>query len=198
MNRIPILFILICPALFSMGQSSFTLAPSGNKMIIKGTSTLHDWQCKVEQMSGQMSATVTSGVVKEIQNLTFSAAVNSIRSIKENGEYYEKGMDKNVYKALKSDQYAAITFALKKVNSVTAAANNKVTIVAAGTLTISGTPKEVTLTVSGTPSGAGYAFEGTFPMKMTDFKIEPPTALLGTIRTGDAITVEFKTVYNPR
>lgn len=197
MNRIPILLILICPALFSVGQSSFTLAPSGNRMIIKGTSTLHDWQCKVEQMSGQMSATVTSGVVKEIQNLTFSAAVNSIRSIKENGEYYEKGMDKNVYKALKSDQFTAIMFALKKVNSITPAAN-KVTIVAAGTLTISGTPKEVMLTVFGTPSGAGYAFEGTFPMKMTDFKVDPPTALLGTIKTGDAITIEFKTVYNPR
>jgi hypothetical protein len=197
MKRIPLLFILVLISSVSRGQGTYALAPTGNKMIIKGTSTLHDWQCKVEQMGGQMSATITSGTLKEIQSLTFSATVSSIRSIKENGEYYEKGMDKNVYKALKSDQHAAITFALRKVNSITPAAN-KVTLAATGTLTIAGTPKDVTLTVTGTPSGTGYAFEGSFPMKMTDFKVDPPTALLGTIKTGDAITIEFRTIFNAR
>ena len=32
-------------------------------------------------------------------------------------------------------------------------------------------------------------------MKMTDYGIEPPKALLGTIKTGDDIKIIFKTVF---
>ena len=31
--------------------------------------------------------------------------------------------------------------------------------------------------------------------KMTDYKVDPPTAMLGTITTGDAVTITLKTVF---
>lgn len=33
--------------------------------------------------------------------------------------------------------------------------------------------------------------QGTLPIQMTDFNVEPPTAMLGLIRARDKITVHF-------
>ena len=40
-----------------------------------------------------------------------------------------------------------------------------------------------------------YLLEGKKALKMTDYNIEPPKALLGTITTGDDIEVHFNTVW---
>jgi len=39
-------------------------------------------------------------------------------------------------------------------------------------------------------SGRMHA-QGTLPIQMTDFNVEPPTAMLGLIRVRDEITVHF-------
>lgn len=36
-----------------------------------------------------------------------------------------------------------------------------------------------------------WQFEGTQKLLMTDYGIDPPTALMGTMRTGNEITVAF-------
>ena len=36
---------------------------------------------------------------------------------------------------------------------------------------------------------------GEKSIKMTDFNVEPPTALFGSITTGDEITIKFKTKF---
>ena len=69
------------------------LSGKDSRMIISGTSSLHPWQCKVEQMSGQLHGEISNGSLKNITSFVFSAGV-FIRSIKENGEYYDKNMDK--------------------------------------------------------------------------------------------------------
>ena len=37
--------------------------------------------------------------------------------------------------------------------------------------------------------------KGEKTFKMTEFKIDPPKALLGTITTGDEITIKFNTIF---
>jgi hypothetical protein len=45
------------------------------------------------------------------------------------------------------------------------------------------------------PSTGQLAFEGSQTIKMTDYGITPPTALFGTLKTGDEITITFKTNF---
>jgi len=191
------IFFIYFTVLFSgtaFGQSEFRIAIQDSKMTIKGSSSLHDWQCRVEQITGQTKAEVEGGKLKQLSSLTLSANSNSIRSIKENGDYYEKAMDKNIYKALLSDKHPNITFTLSRVNSIKAAGNST-QVEATGIITIAGSRKETVLTVKATPTATGIIFEGSVPIKMTDYNVEPPTALFGTIKTGNEVVVDFKMAF---
>lgn len=196
MLRTLYIFMLTSVLLQATAQTSLVLIPKSSKLMIAGTSSLHDWQCTVEQYSGMLQAVYTSGELSEIQNLSFSATVNSIRSIKEDGSYYEKGMDKNIYRAMKSDQHAALTFSLSKVNTITRVGKDY-QIQAVGNLRIAGVTKPISVSAVGRIEQGGMVFEGKVPLKMTDYSIDPPTALFGTIRTGNEVTVQFKLVFLP-
>lgn len=182
---------LICKA-----QTEYRLSIKDSKMTISGTSSLHDWQCRVEQGTGQMKAQVENGNQLTINTLTMGMVVTSIRSIKPNGDYYEKGMDKNVYKALDAEKHPTILFNLVKINS-SKPLGSTIQLEANGTLRIAGTTREVSLQVKATHTASGILFEGKVPLKMRDFNVEPPTALFGTIRTGNEVVVDFKMVYLP-
>ena len=45
-----------------------------------------------------------------------------------------------------------------------------------------------------TLAGNKVTLTGATKLKMTDYKIDPPKALMGTITTGDEITIKFNTV----
>ena len=177
-------------------QRDLRLSAKGNLVIIRGTSSLHDWQCRVEQMSGQMVSELAEGKLSEIRSLQVSFVVTSIRSIKENGSYYEASMDKNVYKALNSDKHATITFNMTRTNSIKPSLSQWL-VDAVGVLRISGTSKEIALTARAMYADGGIVFEGKVPLRMTDFKVDPPTALFGTIKTGNEVSVEFKLAFHP-
>ena len=68
---------------------------------------------------------------------------------------------------------------------------SKFTVKAEGNLTISGVKKSVLLEFSLSIVGSKITLIGEKKIKMADFKIDPPTALLGTITTGDDITIKF-------
>lgn len=188
--------ILVCLLLPATAQTALVLNPKSSKLTITGTSSLHDWQCTVEQYTGVLQAVYTSNEFSDLRSLSFSATVNSIRSIKEDGSYYEKGMDKNVYRAMKSDQHPSLTFSLTKVNSI-APAGRDYQIQVTGNLRMAGVTKPVSFSALGRIEQGGMVFEGTVPLKMTDYSIDPPTALFGTIKTGNAVDVHFKMVFQP-
>ncbi|MBX2970467.1 MAG: YceI family protein [Cyclobacteriaceae bacterium] len=188
--------ILVCLLLPATAQTALVLNPKSSKLTITGTSSLHDWQCTVEQYTGVLQAVYTSNEFSDIRSLSFSATVNSIRSIKEDGSYYEKGMDKNVYRAMKSDQHPSLTFSLSKVNSITPA-GREYQIQVTGNLRMAGVTKPVSFSAVGRVEQGGMVFEGKVPLKMTDYSIDPPTALFGTIKTGNEVDVHFKMVFQP-
>jgi polyisoprenoid-binding protein YceI len=195
MNRlISLLFSILVYSTYA--QHDYRLSAQESKMFITGTSSLHDWQCRVEQVSGQAVVQLENGSLQSVNALTFGAVVTSIRSIKENGAYYEKGMDMNVYKALKAAKHPNITFTLSK--PITVKPTGSVTLFeAVGTLRISGATREMIFPVKATKTSGGIIFEGKVPIKMREYNVEPPTALFGTIKTGNDVVVDFSMVFQP-
>lgn len=164
-------------------QESFQLRSA--QITISGTSSLHDWISQTTTVTATGKLTVEKGTLVDIPTLQVSIPVTSIKSEK------GKTMDGKTHKALLSDQHPNITFKLADVNSIE---NNgsEIKIKATGLLTIAGKAKTIQLAVKATSDGNGtYRFSGSKAMKMTDFGVDPPTALLGTLKTGDDITVAF-------
>lgn len=191
MNRkcqIFLLFALASLVTSSWAQSGYTIKAS--RFTIDGSSNLHDWQSKVTGISGTADLSIENGVFKGIRQLAVTIPVKGIKSPK--GSI----MDNKTYDALKEEDFPNITYKLTKVNSVQQK-TGAFEINTTGSLTVAGATKTVDITVTAKDLGGGnWQFEGSKALKMTDFKISPPTALMGTMKTGDDITIKFAITVN--
>ncbi|SFT09121.1 Polyisoprenoid-binding protein YceI [Zhouia amylolytica] len=182
-SKLLILFCLIMGVHLGVAQE-YKVAKQTSALIVEGTSNIHDWEIKAENQSGVI--TFKSIDNAEIAKLNFSVETESLKSGK-------SGMDKNTYKALNAKKYKTIKFNLIKVKETTAKGNNKYDVKLEGDLTISGTTKRITLPLQMEINAGTVKLTGSKKIKMTDYNIEPPTALFGTITTGDEVTIKIKT-----
>ncbi|RUA18438.1 MAG: YceI family protein [Flavobacteriia bacterium] len=173
----------------ALAAQNFQLNKNEGEVKVTGTSTLHDWEEVAEQRSGSMVVDLT-GELPSISSLKFTVEAESLKS-------GHDGMDKNTYKALNTGKYKEIVFKMGEVKSISPVVSsaNKYKVVASGDLTIAGKTNRVDLPFTLTVSDGKAVLEGKKPLKMTDFGIEPPKALLGTIKTGDEIEVHYNTIW---
>lgn len=152
---------------------------------IKGTSTLHDWDMTSSKGKTTASFIIEDNQVKKINTLTFTVPAESLKSDK-------SGLDKNAYKALDTDKHKNITFTMTS-GTVAATGNNTFQVRATGNLTIAGTTKQTTIAANGqfNPSDKSIAVNGSTKFQMTGYDVKPPTVMMGTIKTGDEITVTY-------
>lgn len=182
------LLIVVCNFNTLVAQESrVVLAES--KLKVLGTSNLHDWEIDAKAMSGKSTMTIEAGNLKAIKNLDFAVEVEQLKSGK-------NGMDNNTFKALNSKTYKTINYKLVSVTKITETSDGNFTVETQGDLTISGVTKRINQTFTVKIIGKKAIFSGKTKIDMTVFGVKPPTALMGTIKTGKDVTVDFKVTYN--
>ena len=155
---------------------------------IKGTSNLHDWESNIEKMTGTASITYSENGDIRIEECKVSIPVKSIKSTK--GSI----MDKKTWKALKENDHSTIDYRLTSFDNVIKSGKT-FTAYAKGKLTIAGATNSIYMKVAGTELNSGdVEISGSKKLKMTDYNIDPPTALMGTMTTGDEVEIEFRIV----
>src|SRR5690606_12348331 len=185
-----LLILLIAVFSFQQFQAQEVKVNNANsKLTIFGTSNLHDWDMKAERMSGTANFKMENGKLTGIDKLTFAVEVESLKSGK-------SGMDKNAYSALDSKSNKNITYTLSRVSKVTESGSNTYIIETTGNLKIAGETKQVPIKFTAKTSGNNVTLSGKVNMNMTHYKIDPPKALMGTVRTGEEITIDFEVIYN--
>ncbi len=180
-------FVLMSAMLFTMvlnGQEIFSTVPGQSKVIIKGTSTLHDWQMDAKNFKSEMILGEGEGKNFEISGVSFNCKSSDIL-----GE--QKLMNNKAHEALKVKQFSAVKFSQSGVKMESANGNSFSGNVV-GKLEIAGVSRNVELPFSGeVKSGENISVTGSFQMKMSDYGIVPPSVMMGTIKTGDEITLEY-------
>ncbi len=167
---------------------SFHLSNSTSTLKIEGTSNIHDWHIIAEDQQGTLVATIANNQISNFDQLDFSVKAESLKSGK-------GSMDKNTYKALNTNKYKNIVYKLSKVKSINCAGSGSCKVSTLGSLTISGTTKTIEMVFDVKFSDSKIILSGNKTLNMTDFGVEPPTALLGTITTGENIDVIFKASF---
>ncbi len=171
-----------------VSAQTYQLKNDVSTLKVEGTSNLHDWQIVAEKKQGTLMAEVEDGKITKIQQLDFSVTAESLKSGK-------SGMDKNTYKALNTGKYKHITFKLIKVNSIDCLSQNSCKVSVTGNLTIAGVTKAVEIAFDLRIYGSKILIMGNKTLKMTDFGVDPPKAMFGTITTGDAIDIKFESSF---
>ena len=179
--------IVLCSLLFSGGAFAQVKYQSngGVKLTVEGTSNIHDWDMKSEKgfCTAEFVFTPT-GHLAGVSTLSFTVPAESLKSD-------SKGMDKNAYKALKTGSYGTISFA---TNNAVIKPNGSGGFILStkGKLTVSGVTRDVDLVVNGVINAdKSITYSGIYKLKMTDYKVEPPSIMFGAIKTGDAVVVRF-------
>ena len=179
-----IALLLIMPNLFQAQE--FNLNNTDSSLKVFGTSSLHDWHIDAENKSGKIA--FKNLETAELDRCNFSVAVESLKSGK-------KAMDKNTYKALNEDEFKTITYKLLEVKEVAKKGTGKFLLKSTGYLTITNVKKLIPIEFNIEILDGKIILSGEKTIKMTDFNIEPPKALFGTITTGDEVTIKFTTIF---
>jgi len=165
-----------------------------SKLWIEGGSNLHGWSCKASSIDAMIDvdeAFLKSSSPTLLKKVQVKVPVRNLKC-------GHGGMDNNLYKALKADDTPDISYILGTFD-VVPGTNDSFTVKSVGTLKIAGTEKTVNMdvTASKLPDG-GIRAEGELPLLMTDFGVKPPTAMLGTLRTDNLVTVKFSLLVGPQ
>jgi len=167
----------------SYAQASLSLAP-GSRLWIEGDSTLHRWSStstalgfQADSPEGNIGTIVQDGLVAGVK---VSIPVSSLQS-------GEKGLDKNMRKALKADANPDIVFSMIRYKVDLPGSK----LLASGTLTIAGEKKEISIEAPFRLQDGRLVIDGQYPLLMTDYGVKPPTLMLGAIKVDNRVAVKF-------
>lgn len=178
--------LLIVALVITMPMSEVkaqTFAAKTYKLSVKGTSSLHDWESTVDKLEAKGSFVLRNNALSDLRDVVVQIPVKAIKSTK------GKMMDNKTWEAFNYEKHPAIKFVLtnRKIDPA------KNTLTATGTLTMAGITKSVDLRILyKVLPGDELLISGTHTLRMTDFKMDPPTAMMGTIKVGDEVVVNFE------
>jgi len=156
-----------------------------HKMVIKGTSTLHDWEAPLNTMKARADFSVVGTELTGLTSFWVECDVMSIKS--EKGE----SMDEKIYEALKSEENPKIVYNLSQVKSLTKKGSDFV-LETVGTLKVAGKTVTIDMTVTAKVNANGEVmFSAEKKLKMSQFDMDRPSAMLGVIKAGDDVSVSF-------
>lgn len=163
-------------------QVSYKLKTDKSTVKVFGTSTIHDWEIDVEKFAGEL-VLAEEKAINQLQSGNIMVYVSSFKS-------EHDLMDKKTHEALKQKKHPIIKAKLLEVRKEE---SNLIDV----ELTIAGVTKQLTdefdLSVN---NDGSLLITGKLDVLMSDFKIDSPTAVMGTIKTGDAVWIEYQLVFN--
>jgi len=171
------------------GQQTLKLIPSESRIIIKGTSNLHDWEENVEKFNVNVSMKMLNNEIQGIHYVHVTCKSSSIVSDHDI-------MTNKTLEALRTDKYPEIVFTMESVEKLVSV-YGKASGILSGNLTMAGTTTRINIAFEGNISNNRVVITGSKDINMNDFKIKPPTAMLGTLKTGETVVISFHLQFQP-
>jgi hypothetical protein len=188
----------------ALAESIEYRAVPGGKVVVAGTSTVHDWEVSSKFIGGSMvfsSSYPLDPSKGDLPALKASPEVKVIMPVFQL-KSGKKKMDEVMHKAMNLSKHKTIKYEVTKMVLGTGSRKGGDPIIfdTEGKLTVSGVTKTVKFPVSVTKATKSrLKISGTTALKMSDFGIDAPApkVALGLIRTGDDIKLTFDWLVGP-
>ena len=155
------------------------LNKSQSTMSINGTSSLHDWESIVNDFS--VTGNISEEAVTELKVEVIVKSIESGKSI----------MDSKTFDALKEKEFPTISFQAARLKIDGEKISGK------GTVNVAGQSKEISIAAKILQqSKSELKVAGEVNIVMSEFQIEPPKAMFGTLHTGDQVTIKYELLLN--
>ncbi|MBU3741708.1 MAG: YceI family protein [Candidatus Kapabacteria bacterium] len=162
----------------------------GSRLFIEGTSNINSFECLCNDRFNPRNVRVR--VDDEQRTIAFTGTTLALKTAQLDCD--NSKINKDLCTALKAEEFPTINIALHQATIVGRPVNETdwTDIQASASLTITDQTRKVTLSVKGRKLSDGrYRFVSVKELKMSDFGIEPPTALFGLIKVRDRIKINF-------
>lgn len=174
----------------SMAQTTYKLTADKDVSIkVLGSSNVHDWTMVSSTMESQGEFKLDKeGELRSLPSFSFSVNAKSLKS-------EHTSMDDRTYKTMKADQFPKVTY---KLNSavITTVQKGKYSIKTTGELTIAGVSQTIAMVVTAVVNADNtISCTGSEALKLTDYKIDPPSFMLGAMKVKNDLTIQFNLIY---
>jgi hypothetical protein len=171
---------------------------------IEGTSDIHDWQVEGRLIGGSVELGMglpTQPGARALPDtvdakVSVFIPVRSLKSVEKDGRPYSDAMDEIMYGKLRDQANKRITYTLTSLTLKEQPHETTQAFLyeATGNLAVAGVTNVITMPVTVSPDPAGrIQFAGSVKLRMTDFKVTPPSPSLGSVHitTGNEVTIRF-------
>jgi polyisoprenoid-binding protein YceI len=169
-----------------------------SKLWIEGTSNLHGWKCTAEKLDATIeldalaAAQFNTAAPTTLKKVHVKVPVRSLKC-------GHGSMDNNLYKALNADASPDVSYILATFEAAPGETKDTFTLHTVGTLNVAGKENKLEMDVTATRLADGsVTAKSVVPIKMTDFGIQPPTAIFGRLKTGNEVKVNFELVIGAK
>lgn len=128
-----------------------------------------------------------SGLAWTPKELNMSLEVKSLKS-------GDNLLDDHMYENLKADKHPNITMKLTSFKFLKNEDKKNNLVIAAGELSVAGISKPIEVSGQMIFDGDKLRIKGKKTVLMTDFEIEPPTMMMGTLKTKNEIEIDFDVI----
>jgi len=173
----------------ALAQQEYRLSGDNYTLKIEGTSNIHDWEMEAEEVTGTAMVQFGENGLEGFEKVNVSVRSKKIESGK-------RIMNNKTYDALEVDDHPGIHYELISVSNLKTS-GDQFSGEATGKLQIAGESSIMTIPFEGKiVDGNNFKINGNFSLKMTEFGIDPPKAMLGSLKTGNEVTLNFEFTFN--
>jgi hypothetical protein len=209
----PILLTLVLAAPLSGAESTRLVPTAPSQLVLEGSSNVTGWRCSGSTLDGRMDVAAPlqhiNNVIDRVEDgdigrwmanpaaARFPQPTFQLRIPVTTLRCGNARMERDMYRALRSDSFPAIEFRFVRLVSGVHHDIDRGTYGAkiAGVLSLAGATREITVDVEARRvTRDKFVLRASLPLRMTDFRITPPTALFGAIKARDDLRVSFDLV----
>jgi len=159
---------------------------TGSRVWFDGTSTVRSWSCTAPRIDAAIDAdegapaAVLAGQ-KAVKTVTLTFPVAQL-------DCDNNTMNGHMMKALNAESQQTIRFTLTGYELARSAA---VTGTLQGTLLLNGQTRPISFPATFASANGALRVTGRYALKMTDWGVVPPKLMMGTLKVGETVTVNF-------